>query len=159
MASRRQATFPHRLFLFRREFMYDDIERQHQLDDIEEIFIDSDSNHETITEKKDLVELVMRQNAPPAAEAAASADATGTGSTSEASGSQPRRKVPEERKKSFPNSYVQSTHRHEWLEKLESGQDEIPLNCEDDDDDDFVVVTPVQPLDQPTASGTLKADS
>ena len=82
---------------------------------------------------------------PPPTTTAESSNASSTTS------SQPpqRRKIPEERKKSFPNSYVQSTHRHEWLEKMESGQDDIALNC--DEDEDFVVVTPVQPLE----AGTL----
>ena len=82
---------------------------------------------------------------PPPTTTAESSNASSTTS------SQPplRRKIPEERKKSFPNSYVQSTHRHEWLEKMESGQDDIALNC--DEDEDFVVVTPVQPLQ----TGTL----
>ena len=69
----------------------------------------------------------------------------GTSSTNATQPPLQRRKIPEERKKSFPNSYVQSTHRHEWLEKMENGPDvDIALNC--DEDDDFVVVTPVQPM-------------
>ena len=86
---------------------------------------------------------------PPPPTTTSTADSSNASSTTS---SQPplRRKIPEERKKSFPNSYVQSTHRHEWLEKMESGQDDIALNC--DEDEDFVVVTPVQPLEQ---TGTL----
>ena len=104
------------------------------------------------TEKKDLVELVIRQNClengltPPPPPASSSSTTTASNESSNASTQPPlRRKIPEERKKSFPNSYVQSTHRHDWLEKMEAGQDDIALNI--DEDDDFVVVTPVQPME------------
>ena len=103
-------------------------------------------------EKKDLVELVIRQNClengltPPPPPASSSSTTTASNESSNASTQPPlRRKIPEERKKSFPNSYVQSTHRHDWLEKMEAGQDDIALNI--DEDDDFVVVTPVQPME------------
>ena len=105
------------------------------------------------SEKKDLVELVIRQNClengitPPPPPASSSSTASNSNDVSSNSSTQPplRRKIPEERKKSFPNSYVQSTHRHDWLEKMEAGQDDIALNI--DEDDDFVVVTPVQPME------------
>lgn len=107
-----------------------------------------------ISEKKDLVELVIRQNCmengtvpPPPPTSTTTTTTTTADGTSSTNVTQPplRRKIPEERKKSFPNSYVQSTHRHEWLEKMENGSDmDIALNC--DEDDDFVVVTPVQPM-------------
>ena len=103
-------------------------------------------------EKKDLVELVIRQNClengltPPPPPASSSSTTSASNESSNASTQPPlRRKIPEERKKSFPNSYVQSTHRHDWLEKMEAGQDDIALNI--DEDDDFVVVTPVQPME------------
>ena len=107
-----------------------------------------------ISEKKDLVELVIRQNCmengtvpPPPPTSTTTTTTTTADGNSSTNVTQPplRRKIPEERKKSFPNSYVQSTHRHEWLEKMENGSDmDIALNC--DEDDDFVVVTPVQPM-------------
>ena len=72
------------------------------------------------------------------------------------SGEQPRpRRMPEERQKSFPKAYVESTHRHEWLEKMENAQDAsdahdgIQLRVEENDQDDFIVVTTsVQPMEQ-----------
>ena len=88
-----------------------------------------------ISEKKDLVELVIRQN--------------GVG---EASGSNPNtekpRRIPQERQKSFPKSYVESTHRHEWMEKMENAQEATEENivCEETDDD-FIVVTSVEPME------------
>ena len=99
------------------------------------------------------MELVIRQNClengitPPPPPASSSSTASNSNDVSSNSSTQPplRRKIPEERKKSFPNSYVQSTHRHDWLEKMEAGQDDIALNI--DEDDDFVVVTPVQPME------------
>ena len=126
-----------------------------------------------ISEKKDLVELVIRQHGastssssgggvgvdpprppgPPTSNNSGEAATTSTASTSSSTGPPSRRRVPEERKKSFPNSYVESTHRHDWLEKLESGQDNIDLNCEEDDD--FVVVTPVQPMQERPPSGMI----
>lgn len=115
--------------------------------DLQRYLVSKKVNTKSCVEKKDLVELVIRQNCmengivPPPPPSAESSNPPSTTS------SQPplRRKIPEERKKSFPNSYVQSTHRHDWLEKMEAGQDDIPLNC--DEDDDFVVVTPVQPME------------
>ena len=74
----------------------------------------------TFTEKKDLVELVIRQSGPDDAHGVGPSGSSG-GSGS--SGEQPRpRRMPEERQKSFPKAYVESTHRHEWLEKMENAQ-------------------------------------
>ena len=103
------------------------------------------------TEKKDLVELVIRQNGPD--------DGGGPGvgpssSGSSGSGEQPPRprRMPEERQKSFPKAYTESTHRHEWLEKMENAQDapsDVNIRVEEDDQDDFIVVTTtVQPMEQ-----------
>ena len=78
-----------------------------------------------------------------------------SGSGSSGSGEQPPRprRMPEERQKSFPKAYTESTHRHEWLEKMENAQDApsdgIQLRVEEDDEDDFMVVsTTVQPMEQ-----------
>ena len=114
------------------------------------------------SEKKDLVELVIRQNAgseagsqpqqpprpqaPPSHASASNPPSSGTSS----------RRAPEERQKSFPKAYVESTHRHEWLEKMENANQNdvdhenavVHLSCEEDDEDDFIVVTPVTPMDQ-----------
>jgi len=111
-------------------------------------------NSRSCVEKKDLVELVIRQNGPD--------DGGGPGvgvgpssSGSSGSGEQPPRprRMPEERQKSFPKAYTESTHRHEWLEKMENAQDApsdgIQLRVEEDDQDDFIVVTTtVQPMEQ-----------
>ena len=95
---------------------------------------------------------MIRQNGPD--------DGGGPGvgpssSGSSGSGEQPPRprRMPEERQKSFPKAYTESTHRHEWLEKMENAQDApsdgIQLRVEEDDQDDFIVVTTtVQPMEQ-----------
>ena len=93
---------------------------------------------------------MIRQNGPD--------DGGGVGvgpSSSGSSGEQPPRprRMPEERQKSFPKAYTESTHRHEWLEKMENAQDApsdgIQLRVEEDDQDDFIVVTTtVQPMEQ-----------
>lgn len=88
-----------------------------------------------------MVELVIRQSGPDDAHGVGPSGSSG-GSGS--SGEQPRpRRMPEERQKSFPKAYVESTHRHEWLEKMENAQDDtdIQLRVEEDDQDDFIVVT------------------
>jgi len=98
-------------------------------------------NSRSCVEKKDLVELVIRQSGPDDAHGVGPSGSSG-GSGS--SGEQPRpRRMPEERQKSFPKAYVESTHRHEWLEKMENAQDDtdIQLRVEEDDQDDFIVVT------------------
>ena len=75
-------------------------------------------------------------------------------SGSSGSGEQPPRprRMPEERQKSFPKAYTESTHRHEWLEKMENAQDapsDVNIRVEEDDQDDFIVVTTtVQPMEQ-----------
>ncbi len=70
-----------------------------------------------------------------------------------------QRRAPQERQKSFPKAYVESTHRHEWLEKMENqGQEELQLSCEEDDDD-FIVVTSVQPVDETAEEATEDASS
>lgn len=110
-------------------------------------------NSRSCVEKKDLVELVIRQNGPD--------DGGGPGvgvgpssSGSSGSGEQPPRprRMPEERQKSFPKAYTESTHRHEWLEKMENAQDapsDVNIRVEEDDQDDFIVVTTtVQPMEQ-----------
>ena len=144
--------------LFRRRPRFTDFDQ----DDIEEIEICKFLKY--FTEKKDLVELVIRQNAgseagsqqaqapPNASSATPSASNPGSGTSSSS------RRVPTERQKSFPKAYVESTHRHEWLEKMENAnQNEdgdhetvVHLDCEEDDEDDFIVVTPVTPMDQDT---------
>lgn len=90
------------------------------------------------------MELIIRQNGAEGDVPAPPPPTTSAAASGSSAASNVRRKVPEERKKSFPNSYVESTHRHEWLEKMEAGH-EIPLSCEEDDDN-FIVVTPVEPL-------------
>ena len=112
------------------------------------------------TEKKDLVELVIRQNGPDDGGQVGQGGQGGggpssSGSSGSGSGEQPRpRRMPEERQKSFPKAYVESTHRHEWLEKMENAQDAsdadgIQLRVEENDQDDFIVVTTsVQPMEQ-----------
>jgi len=51
--------------------------------------------------------------------------------------------VPFERQKSFPKSYVESTHRHDWLEKFREGEDESAERqvVEEEGEDGFVVVS------------------
>ena len=127
-------------------------------DDIEEIRICKCFSFLCISEKKDLVELVIRQNA-------SSSTVSGSGGQQESSSSSTRptnppapvqsgsssRRAPEERQKSFPKAYVESTHRHEWLEKMNENAnqndaaDQVQLSCEEDDDD-FIVVTTVTPM-------------
>jgi len=118
--------------------------------DLQRYLISKKVNTKSCVEKKDLVELVIRQHAgseagstsaPPPTSATPSASAPPSSSTSS-------RRAPEERQKSFPKAYVESTHRHEWLEKMENAnQNEggVHLSCEEDDDD-FIVVTPVTPV-------------
>ena len=110
-----------------------------------------------ISEKRDLVELVIRQNA------SCSSTVPGSGGQQQESSSSSSRqanaapaqsssrRAPEERQKSFPKAYVESTHRHEWVEKMNENAnqaqaaDQVHLSCEEDDDD-FIVVTPVTPM-------------
>ena len=56
--------------------------------------------------------------------------------------------MPEERQKSFPKANVESTDRHDWLEKMENAQDtfENTLHSCEQDNDDFILVTSVQPM-------------
>ena len=107
------------------------------------------------TEKKDLVELVIRQNGPDdGGGPGVGVGPSSSGSGSSGSGEQPPRprRMPEERQKSFPKAYTESTHRHEWLEKMENAQDapsDVNIHVEEDDQDDFIVVTTtVQPMEQ-----------
>jgi len=144
--------------------------RAHLMDlrvkDLQRYLVSKKVNTKSCVEKKDLVELVIRQNCmengtvpPPPPTSTTTTTTTTADGTSSTNVTQPplRRKIPEERKKSFPNSYVQSTHRHEWLEKMENGSDmDIALNC--DEDDDFVVVTPVQPMNTNDEVTTSKSD-
>ena len=76
------------------------------------------NTHYTFSEKKDLVELVMRENGGiPTSSSSASA------TPSFASTHAPfAARGPVERQRSFPKSYTESTHRSEWLEKFESGR-------------------------------------
>jgi len=115
-------------------------------------------NSRSCVEKKDLVELVIRQNGPDddlGGQVGGGPSSSGSSGGS-GSGEQPRpRRMPEERQKSFPKAYVESTHRHEWLEKMENAQDAsdahdgIQLRVEENDQDDFIVVTTsVQPMEQ-----------
>lgn len=113
-------------------------------------------NSRSCVEKKDLVELVIRQNDPDdSGGPGVGVGPSSSGSGSSGSGEQPPRprRMPEERQKSFPKAYTESTHRHEWLEKMENAQDApsdgIQLRVEEDDEDDFMVVsTTVQPMEQ-----------
>ena len=59
------------------------------------------------------------------------------------SGSVGASRVPFERQKSFPKSYVESTHRHDWLEKFREGEDESAERqvVEEEGEDGFVVVS------------------
>lgn len=128
--------------------------------DIEEInrnvFITYSFIINIFTEKKDLVELVIRQNGPDdGGDPGVGVGPSSSGSGSSGSGEQPPRprRMPEERQKSFPKAYTESTHRHEWLAKMENAQDApsdgIQLRVEEDDQDDFIVVTTtVQPMEQ-----------
>jgi len=126
--------------------------------DLQRYLISKKVNTKSCVEKKDLVELVIRQNA-------SSSTVSGSGGQQESSSSSTRptnppapvqsgsssRRAPEERQKSFPKAYVESTHRHEWLEKMNENAnqndaaDQVQLSCEEDDDD-FIVVTPVTPM-------------
>ena len=113
-------------------------------DDIEEI--PCKFYFHSVTEKKDLVELVIRQNA---SNSSGSGSSSGQGQPEQPAPSSSSRRAPEERQKSFPKAYVESTHRHEWLEKMNenaNNADRVQLSCEEDDDD-FIVVTPVTPMD------------
>ena len=126
-------------------------------DDIEEIQICK--CYLCISEKKDLVELVIRQNASCSSTVSGSGGQQQESSSSSsrqanaapAQSSSSSRRAPEERQKSFPKAYVESTHRHEWLEKMNENAnqvqaaDQVHLSCEEDDDD-FIVVTPVTPM-------------
>ena len=126
-------------------------------DDIEEIHICK--CYLCISEKKDLVELVIRQNASSSSTVSGSGGQQQESSSSSsrqanpapAQSSSSSRRAPEERQKSFPKAYVESTHRHEWLEKMNENAnqvqaaDQVHLSCEEDDDD-FIVVTPVTPM-------------
>ena len=128
-------------------------------DDIEEIRICKCFSFLCISEKKDLVELVIRQNASCSSTVPGSGGQQQESSSSSsrqanpapAQSSSSSRRAPEERQKSFPKAYVESTHRHEWLEKMNENAnqvqaaDQVHLSCEEDDDD-FIVVTPVTPM-------------
>lgn len=117
-------------------------------DDIEEI--PCKFYFHSVTEKKDLVELVIRQNASNSSgSGSSSGPSSGQGQPEQPAPSSSSRRAPEERQKSFPKAYVESTHRHEWLEKMNenaNNADRVQLSCEEDDDD-FIVVTPVTPMD------------
>ena len=114
--------------------------------------------HLCISEKKDLVELVIRQNASSSTvsgsgggqQESSSSSSRPTNPPAPAQSGSSSRRAPEERQKSFPKAYVESTHRHEWLEKMNENankntSDQVQLSCEEDDDD-FIVVTPVTPM-------------
>ena len=72
-------------------------------------------------EKKDLVELIIR-------ESGGGAPFTSSAPTSPTSASAPtstsrRYDAPVERQTSFPKAYVESSHRHEWFEKLDRARE------------------------------------
>ena len=126
--------------------------------DLQRYLISKQVNTKSCVEKKDLVELVIRQNG-----SGEESINEGPSSNNEGSAVPPnagrQRRAPQERQKSFPKAYVESTHRHEWLEKMENqGQEELQLSCEEDDDD-FIVVTSVQPVDETAEEATEDASS
>ena len=128
-------------------------------DDIEEIPCKFYYFH-SVTEKKDLVELVIRQNASNSSgSGSSSGPSSGQGQPEQpAPSSSSSRRAPEERQKSFPKAYVESTHRHEWLEKMNenaNNADRVQLSCEEDDDD-FIVVTPVTPMDNTSTYSSFR---
>lgn len=119
--------------------------------DLQRYLISKKVNTKSCVEKKDLVELVIRQNASNSSgSGSSSGPSSGQGQPEQpAPSSSSSRRAPEERQKSFPKAYVESTHRHEWLEKMNenaNNADRVQLSCEEDDDD-FIVVTPVTPMD------------
>jgi len=127
--------------------------------DLQRYLISKKVNTKSCVEKKDLVELVIRQNASSSSTVSGSGGQQQESSSSSsrqanaapAQSSSSSRRAPEERQKSFPKAYVESTHRHEWLEKMNENAnqvqaaDQVHLSCEEDDDD-FIVVTPVTPM-------------
>jgi hypothetical protein len=84
-------------------------------------------------EKKDLVELVILQNGGSSLASSRSTGDLGP----DRGGRRPARQVgPIERQRSFPKSYVESTHRHDWLAKMEASAEateETPGTSTEDD--------------------------
>ncbi len=99
----------------------------------------------TFAEKKDLVELVIRENG---------------GGHSRTSASSHRNPVERQRRQA-PSSYTASTHRHEWMAKMEK-EDEEDEEDEDNSSDlvrDFVVVSSPEGPEGDTSTATSASGS
>ena len=70
-------------------------------------------------EKKDLVELIIRESGGGATSSAPTSPTTDSAPTSTSR----RYDAPVERQTSFPKAYVESSHRHDWFEKLDRARD------------------------------------
>ena len=85
-------------------------------------------------EKEDLVELVILENGGTPRASADTAPVTSASTTT--------RRDPIERQKSFPKSYVASTHRSDWFEKMEVAGATATFAASDEVEDFVMVPSP-----------------
>jgi len=90
-------------------------------------------NIKSCVEKKDLVELVLQHSQ-------VSSPSDTSNSTHDDAGIRVSDQVPLERNRSFPQNYVESSHRHQWF------QDKFGDEDQDDEDKEDVSETPVEPM-------------
>lgn len=137
-----------------------------RIKDLQKHLVRKKINSKSCVEKKDLVELIMRESFGGGPQSTSSPTSpTGRGPGDNLSGGRPHL-GPVERQSSFPKAYVDSSHRREWFEKLDNAKEEDtakdedqPVNEEDkvftmekeaDDDEPMDVdeVTPVVKLEE-----------
>jgi len=102
-------------------------------------------NTKSCVEKKDLVELVIRENGDLSTSQQQSSTSVGSsagaGYSAGAVARGQSRRDPIERQKSFPKAYTESTHRAEFLAKMEEEENNDVTSPEEDLVEDFVVVS------------------
>jgi len=120
--------------------------------DLQNYLIRKRVNTKSCVEKKDLVELVLKENGGGPSDARVPPP---TSNSWEDPSIRVSDQVPLERKNNFPKSYVESSHRREWFEKL-SENDGEHQDGEDDQEETLVEAiegsnlveeTPVEPME------------
>jgi len=111
--------------------------------DLQNYLVRKRVNTKSCVEKKDLVELVLKENA-----GGATARVGPTSNSWEDPTIRVSDEVPLERKNNFPKSYVESSHRREWFEKLSEGEtkEENEETLVEDIGENEVENTPVEPM-------------
>jgi len=102
--------------------------------DLQRYLVSKKVNTKACKEKEDLVELVILENGGTRRPSADNAPDTSASSTT--------RRDPIERQKSFPKSYVASTHRSDWFEKMEVAGATATFATSDEVEDFVMVPSP-----------------